>query len=467
MMKDGTDPENIQSLAWTSGYNSAATNPITLSSYWIFKFQNVTPLYANWASVGPNGTLLASQGFTLKGSNAATATQNYTFVGKPNSGTITTPIAANNLNLSGNPYPSAIDANAFISANLSSTNGALYFWEHYSTNNTHNLAEYQGGYATRTLVGGTPPVAPVEVSGLGYSSRIPSRYIPVGQGFFIKGNATGGAIVFDNSIRGFVKEDDINSNIMFKSALMAEDLSSNENDIVISDHFAKIRLGFDSNNGYHRQILLGFMDENATGGFDNGYDALNIENLPNDIYFINESNKLIIQGDGSFHPENIYPLGVKCGGVGSVQFVLDGLENFDGLQNVYIYDSRTKKYHNIMNEPFEVKLSIGTYTERFSLRFQEEYPNSEKKKDLLVKADAIIVDFTSNNNTINIKNNLSDTTVKSVLLYNLLGQTIATWKVTDQNQSDIKLPVKNLSFGTYIVKTQTSKGDISKKIIIN
>jgi hypothetical protein len=60
-----------------------------LASYWIFKFQNYTNDYANWSAVGPDGTLLAGQGFTMKGSAAATANQNYTFVGKPNNGTIT------------------------------------------------------------------------------------------------------------------------------------------------------------------------------------------------------------------------------------------------------------------------------------------------------------------------------------------------------------------------------------------
>src|SRR5690606_10318906 len=126
VMKDGTNPAMPQNIQWTSGLNSTATSPVTLSSYWIFKFQNVSNAYANWATVGPNGTLTTGEGFTLKGSNALTPTQNYTFVGKPNNGTVSLPIAANNLNLCGNPYASAIDANAFITDNLSSLTGTLY-----------------------------------------------------------------------------------------------------------------------------------------------------------------------------------------------------------------------------------------------------------------------------------------------------------------------------------------------------
>jgi len=74
VMKDGTT-STPQNISWTSGLNGSPTSPITLSSYWIFKYQNLSNAYANWASVGPTGSLLPAQGYTLKGSGAATATQ--------------------------------------------------------------------------------------------------------------------------------------------------------------------------------------------------------------------------------------------------------------------------------------------------------------------------------------------------------------------------------------------------------
>ena len=67
----------------------------------------------------------------------------------------------------------------------------------------------------------------------------------------------------------------------------------------------------------------------------------------------------------------------------------------------------------------------------------------------------------------NIKNNVVDATVEQVLLYNLLGQLIATFDVEDQNQQNIELPISGLSSGTYIVKVQTDKGDTSRKIVFN
>jgi len=466
VLRDGTNPNNIQNITWTSSYNGAATSPITLSSYWIFKFQNLTPQYANWSAVGQNGTLLAAQGFTLKGSNAATATQNYTFVGKPNNGTITTVIAPGNLNLCGNPYPSALDADAFITANSSVISGSLYFWEHYSTNSSHNLLDYQGGYAARSLVGGTPPVAPAGVSGLGSSTRVPSRYIPVGQGFLVYGNATGGTITFNNNQRAFVKENDPTSNIMFRQTAEPTIVDAklyNKNDAFTeSNTHAKIRLGYVSAENYHRQLLLGFMDDLATDGFDVGYDAPQIDNQPSDVYFALPGYKLVIEGAGAFAADKIFPLTVKTGMEGPVKFMIDNTENFDANQNVYIYDNVTNTYHEIRNQPFEVSLPIGTLENRFSLRFT----SSALGVNDFDLTKEVAVTYTNNDNTINIKNNLSDTTIKSVELYNMLGQSIKSWDVKNDTQVKIQIPINNISTGTYIVKVHTSKGDISKKIII-
>jgi len=60
-----------------------------------------------------------------------------------------------------------------------------------------------------------------------------------------------------------------------------------------------------------------------------------------------------------------------------------------------------------------------------------------------------------------------DVTVQKVTLFNILGQSISTWKIEVKEQTNIQIPIKNISSGIYIVKVKTSKGDISKKIIVN
>ena len=461
MMKDGSS-STPQNITWTTGLNGSPTNPITLSSYWIFKFQNLTPIYANWQVVGQNGSLLPGQGYTLKGSGSAT-NQNYTFVGKPNNASITSTIGPNNLNLIGNPYASALDANAFITANATTTTGALYFWEHFSTNPSHILTQYQGGYAARTLVGGTPPISPVGISGIGSSSKTPGRFVPVGQGFFIFGSATGGTVTLSNSQRLFVKENDPSSNTLFKNNL-TNTLFNNDNDFYSEDNFQKIRLGFNDRNNYHRQILLGFMNENATSGIDAGYDAHLLDNQPNDFYFNNAESKLNISGEGNFNESSIYPLGVKIDALGTVTFSLDSIENFEQNVDVYIYDNLTEIYHDIKDEDFSIELEPATYTTRFSLRFINPATLSSANFE---NSNAIQIAYTGSNSMLTIKNKLEDTTVEKIELFNMLGQSVGGWNVKDQNQENIQIPIKNYTTGTYIVKIKTDKGDTSKKIIIN
>lgn len=477
VMKDGTTttPQNIN---WIGGYDGSPTTPISLARYWLYKFDNYVNAYANWMQILETGALRVGQGYTLKGSGAASGTQNYTFVGKPNNGTIATNTVGNDqLLLTGNPYPSSLDADAFITDNISSLetftspsiDGTLYFWEHYASNNTHILRDYQGGYAARNLTGGlAPSSAGVDfISQAGTPSRgIPNQFIPVGQGFFVNGKiGSGGTITFKNSQRAFHKENEaLNSNVMYKiMPVKANSWNNNNNDPVINNTHKKIRLGFNSHNDYHRQVLLGFMDEKATSEMDYGYDGLNIDDFPNDMYLLNGENQLVIVGEGFFDASASYPIGVKTDAEGTVKFMIDVLENFGLEQPIFIYDNDTDMYHDIRNETFEINLPEGENNTRFSLRFTDKTLSIDDK---IINDNAIKITHLQNGNILVINNHLLDTTVKKATLFNIIGQSISTWEIKNQDQKNIQLPIKKTSSGVYIAKIQTTKGDFSKKIII-
>ncbi|TDE53809.1 LamG-like jellyroll fold domain-containing protein [Flavobacterium sp. GT3P67] len=481
-LKDGTNPVTPIAINWIGGYDGAATTPISLARYWLYKFDDYANDYANWVQINENDPIRVGQGFTLKGSGASSGTQNYTFIGKPNNGSITTnTVGDDQLLLTGNPYPSALDADAFITDNIlsletfsnPSTDGTLYFWEHYATNNTHILRDYQGGYAARNLTGGlAPSAAGIDfISQSGTPSRgIPNRYIPVGQGFFVNGKiGSGGTVIFKNSQRGFHKENDaLNSNVMYKighNDKKEKSLSNtnNDNDPIEKDTFKRIRLGFNSHNDYHRQVLLGFMNEKATSEMDYGYDGLNIDDFPNDMYFLNGENQLVIQGEGFFDINASYPIGVKTDAAGKVKFLIDALENFDINQPIFLYDDDTKMYYNIRNEAFEINLTEGEHNSRFSLRFKDKTLNLNEETSI---DNEIKIAHSQSKNTIIINNKAIDITVQEVTLFNIIGQSITTWKIENQGQYDIQLPIKKISSGVYIVKLKTSKGALSKKIII-
>lgn len=484
IMKDGTNPASPATINWIGGYDGAATTPISIARYWLYTFDNNANAYANWNKITELSSIRVGLGFTMKGSGT-TGTQNYTFVGKPNNGLINSnTVSKDQLLLTGNPYPSALDAKKFITDNAGSIDGTLYFWEHYSTNNSHVLKDYQGGYATLNLVGGVATGGIATSAGLdpaisssgSQSKGAPKQYIPVGQGFFVNGSATGGTIVFNNNQRNFIKETDpINSNILFKTRSTKSKLAQidhwndNSNDTIQKDNYKRVRLGFNSNNNYHRQVLLGFMDEKATSGMDYGYDGIGLDELPNDMYFLNGENQLVIQGEGYFDVNASYPIGVKTDVAGKISFTIDALENFDAQQKVYLYDEETKTYNEIQKNAFEVEVPAGVNNSRFSLRFKD---NSVTEKTLSLDEnktndDTIKIAHIQNSNTLKITNNSIENLVEKVTLYSINGQSIANWKIENQDQQNIQISINTISSGIYIAKLKTTTGELSKKIIIN
>ena len=200
VMFDDSMPVNFNS----NGYNGANTNPVTIADYWIWKYaNNPSSTYSAWQHVRRTGTIQSGEGFTMKGPGSGEITDDFSYVfnGKPNNGDVNLPIDAGNDYLIGNPYPSAIDANEFILDNGPNhdgaggaplINGALYFWEHWG-GGTHNLTSYQGGYATYNLSGGTAAVSygviDPNFSTGGTPNKIPGRYVPISQGFFVVGRS--------------------------------------------------------------------------------------------------------------------------------------------------------------------------------------------------------------------------------------------------------------------------------------
>jgi hypothetical protein len=181
------------------------------------------------------------------------------------------------------------------------------------------------------------------------------------------------------------------------------------------------------------------------------------------MYFMQGTNKLNIIGDGYFNANNSYPLGIKNATAGIVKFNLDDKENFNENQDVFIHDNTTGVYHSIKSQPFEINLPAGTFENRFSLRFAPAGSLGTNENEL---QNGISVAHTQADNTIHIKNELMEATIKSVELFNLMGQRVVEWSLESQSETEMHLPVTQLSTGTYIVKITTDKGDISKKILI-
>ena len=496
VLNDGTISDLYQSLIFSTNPNGSGTVPPpglprTISSEWLYTFYGAENDYYAWQKIVESSVLMAGEGYTMKGTsgNVSIATQqNYVYKGLPYNGDITLELDNTSVEVNrliGNPYPSAIDATEFILDNISEAeggnnpngtvfNGALYFWDHFGDANSHYLSDYVGGYAVRNLLGGVAAISDDNRinntslnGGPASGTKIPGQFIPVNQGFFVStklegmpngagSNITsvdGGNIVFKNSQRVFEREN-IASSVFMRTSQVPEPDSqyqTNSNSI--------IRLMYDSPSGYHRQIAIGLANT-ATNGFDLGYDAYLADINNEDMYWVFNEGKFVIQGVNNFNVTQEFPLGVVVNQSGIITIKIDSLENIDTNTTIYIKDSITNETFDLSASNFTAFLDPGTYEERFSLVFQSLDSNLLNVNDNQLSDDLIF--YSSNDAELMVR--LSDSIeVINGLLLNYLGQKVLT---LDINSSTANIPL-NVNAGIYIVKLNTSMGILSKKIIVD
>ena len=468
VVKDGTS--NITFI--TSGYDGTNTSPIGIADYWIWKFNNqLSDDYSSWQHVRSTGTLLAGEGYTMKGPGTGTIStpQNYVFNGKPHNGDVSLTLSAGNDYLVGNPYASAIDANEFILDNISDgagraasniINGTLYFWEHWG-GGSHNLGEYIGGYGTYTLLGGVTAIAnDARINNDGsFGTKTPQQYIPVGQGFFVTAD-TGGSVSFKNSQRIFKTEASDPSVFMKANPNKKTSVANtNTNDNLITDTRQKLRLRLDSPNGYHRQILVG-VDDNATNLYDIGYDALLIEDNNEDMFWVFDNNNFVIQAVDNFNFNQKLPLGIRVEIDGNAIIKIETLENISNETNIYLHDITLGVFHDLKISDYEVFITVGEHLDRFEIVFSNNTTLSDTDNEF----ESLDTHFSNASKSIIIINPTLKS-IKSVELIDILGQSIYAIKnIPSENYLEFK--TKYISSGTYIIKLKTETGTLTKKVLI-
>jgi hypothetical protein len=476
-----TIPDVINNVGFlTSGYNGT-TSPVRNADYWIWKYTNrPNDTYSEWQHLRSTGSLNVGEGFTMKGPGTGTPDQNYEFLGQPNNGDFSLAVTVDNEYLIGNPYPSALDANQFILDNISTTdggtnttnviNGALYFWDHF-TNNSHYLSDYEGGYAVYTLLGGTVAISTDTRINASYASgtNLPERYIAVGQGFFVSavddGGLTGltqpivgGNILIKNSQRAFQKEivSGSNTGSVFHKTSKTSKTTANK----IKDTREKIRLMFDSPDGYHRQLLVG-VDKNASNDFDLGYEAILAESNREDMYWNLNGTDLLIQALGYFNESQKIPFTIKINKEGLAVIKIDALENIDESKNIFVHDLELDTYHDLRDGSFGIVLSPGIYADRFEITFSNNaFALSTDNFD----QEYVYVYFSNEKESI-IVHNPNSKNIQSVELYNVLGQSIFN-QTNNENSDYLEFKTNKIQAGTFIIKLNTEDGIVSKKVLI-
>ena len=437
---------------WSSpvaGQTLAGLSPNTLSDKY-FKF---SPTIGNWVVI-PNGTetMAPGKGYIIRApENFNSTPQPYTageFNGIPNNGFIQTPIlvGASNMNLIGNPYPSAMSANAFLSnsANTGVVEGTIYFWTHNSpisafvyNSNDYAVYNFSGGVSTRAALTS------------GVSNNVPTGNIASGQGFFIKGLTNGNAS-FNNSMRITGS-----NNIFFRNSDNKE--TTPDSIDALAKH--RVWLNLSNSEGAFKQTLVGYI-EGATNGIDRGYDGelLNANNFVS-LYSIVDGKNMAIQGRAlPFNAEDKVPLGYHATIAGLFQI---SIENFDGeleSNNIYLEDKLLNVSHDLKASNYSFQTAAGTFDNRFELRFTD---NALGTNNFATAGNALIV--TASNKQIVIYS--QDENMKSVYVYDVLGRNI----FEDQKVNAKKFTIDNVVSNeqALIVKIILENGKIvTRKIIL-
>ncbi len=356
-----------------------------------------------------------------------------TVAGVINNGVVTMPIIIDKFFLFGNPYPSAIDVDALLDANLNVL-GALYFWTHVtppqkpSGDNTYRYSS--NDYVVYTSTGAT------NVEG-GPAAKPFDGFIAAGQAFIAKPKAT--QIHFNNGMR----VGETHNGQFFKTA-KSSNVEKN-----------RVWLNITSNEGAFKQILVGYI-QGATNNVDFNYDAATVGgNSFVDFYSINETKKLTIQGRAlPFDNADVVPLGYKTTVAGNFTIAIDHGDGFFKTQEVYLEDKITGKVINLRNENYTFSTLVGTFTDRFVLKYTNktlgtgDFENPENS--VLVSVKNKVVSITSSKETIK-EVNIFD--VGAQLVYSKNKVNSSELQITNLHSSDQVLLVKiTLENGATITK---------------
>ncbi len=480
ILLDGTNPANPGAVTFRPEHWAAdgnlTTPQITISEFWLWKFTPAPAnVYSEWKHIGSTGTVKSGEGFTMKGTagNAGLLDgQNYTFRGKPHNGDINLPDFSVNQNyLIGNPYPSAIDGHEFIRNNIDRGvfDGSLYFWDHFAIEN-HILKEYIGGYGVLNLTSpiGVPAVSiderinPTE----DISTRKPTQFIPVGQGFMINSTGVnGGEVRFRNSQRIFEADGNQDSSLFLKPE-KNEKLSKNK-----SEDFQRIRLSFSSPIGFRRQILVGAVP-GTTDGFDLGYDARLFDDNVEDMYWIQGNNQLVIQGVPDFNKDRVLKLGVRIKEQKPFTIRIDSVENAPKTFNIYLKDKLNDSIHDLRKEHYVSTSEPGTINDRFEIIFFKdeplppvvEVPGEVDEEDEIYSEFGISIRHGHRDRELQILNP-HQLSISNMYMFDLRGNKLEVHSNLPGGK-EFTMPVRNYSAGIYVVQIVVEGRVVSKKIII-
>jgi hypothetical protein len=462
-----TNTIDSQPALFTTGGQGLST-PLTIAKSWLNIFQAGSSL-SNWSYVGDTGNIPPGLGFTMKGTVGSNNNQTYDFRGKPNNGTLSNTVLASQWTLIGNPYPSALDALAFIHdpENVNAITGTLYFWQQDLTVLSHNIQDYVGGYASYTISedGAIETFIPApfntynnngEINNNGntltnLTTKKVKRYLPIGQGFMVEGKAgTSGTVKTKNSHREYYKESNSESEFF-----RANSATSN-----LPSAYSRFRLNIDFSNTYTRQLVQTF-HASATSGFDYGLESKSTNPLSNDANWLQQNEAYASQAS-VFDDNLVLPLGVNLSTNTLVRFRAVSIQNMNPNQPIFLYDALTGLHYDLTITMPEINLVAGNYQNRFDIRFTppEVLHNSNPEV-----TSSFLLTYQKSNEQI-VLMNYKNLFINSIDVFDLSGKLVFS-KQINSDSSQFKIPIDSMAKAVYIATIKSTTLETKTKLIIH
>ena len=127
-----------------------------------------------------------------------------------------------------------------------------------------------------------------------------------------------------------------------------------------------------------------------------------------------------------------------------------------------MFDAVLNTYTQINDDSFNLPLDANEYPNRFFITFEAEDTLSTNSNTI----DSIRIYYLNDTEEIYI-NWVNTHNIKEVQLINLLGQSVKVWnEIEPINQREIRIPVENISDGSYIINVKSKDGKSSNKKVI-
>lgn len=454
---------------WSSpvtSFAASAVSPLTSTGF-IWKWNptiNGTD-YGIWVSGNENMTV--GKGYIIRGPNTYSTTIvtpfTTTFTGVPNNGNLSVAVSRgtrtvsypspggtatpedDNWNLIGNPYPSAINALTFLTANAN-LDGNVRLWTHGQPISTSFVDPFYGDYVYNysandyinyNSLGSTPP---------GFNGRIASC-----QSFFVQlldSAPTSSTVSFTNTMRSAA----LNNSQFYRGS---EDVYT-ENDNPDEENYSRIWLNIANENEETSTTLIGYAPE-ATYQRDRMFDAFYKPTNILEIFTLIDTKPMIIQGRPAPVDQNdLVPVGFTApqNGIFSIGILqTDGIFS-DPTQMIYLEDMDNVVIHDLRTSPYSFAAETGNHLNRFRLRYTNTALNNTT-----FNTNAVQVAVSNQIHVIS-----SNIPLKEITVYDVLGRKIAEYKNVNALSFTLNQLLKNNSALLLEIKTTDDKVTVKKVI---